>query len=400
MRKQSLVVLFVFCLLVLGITWQPRHAAAQYSDDQTKTKSTGQQNTQPAPAAVDQGGPSNGVGETVIVPRKRPTKPPEPQQRPAEPQPKKDKINPEETYSIRTDVELVNVGVVVQDKNGNFIPSLNKEQFQISEDGVPQKIERIERSEAPMTVAMVIEFSSLYWQFLYQTLEAAYGFVNSLRPEDWVAVIAYDIKPEILQDFTKNKPAAFGALGMMRIPGFSESNLFDALTDTINRMDNIDGKKAVVLISSGVDTFSKTRYDKALKVVQTSDTPVYAIGTGQAIREIYDARGLMGPATQVGFLQADNQLRSFARLSGGRAYFPRFEGQFPEIYNDISAALRNEYNVSYSPTNTAHDGKYRKLKVEVLDKDGKPLKMVDQKGKEIKYEVRAREGYYAPRAVE
>ena len=132
----------------------------------------GKQRRKPA----DQGGPNNGVGETVIVPKKSPPKPP-----PPPPQQKKEKINPEETYSIRTDVELVSVGVVVQEKNGNFIPGLTKEQFRISEDGVPQKIQRMETSEAPMTMAMVIEFSSLYWQFLYQTMTASYGFVQSLE---------------------------------------------------------------------------------------------------------------------------------------------------------------------------------------------------------------------------
>ena len=385
MGKKSLLTAFLSCLLIAGPAGLP-DAVAQYAEGHDTSKSQ-------APAA-DQGGPNKGVDETVIVPKKRPKKPPEPP-----PQPKKEKINPEETYSIRTDVELVSVGVVVQEKNGNFIPGLSKEQFRITEDGVPQKIQRMETSEAPMTIAMVIEFSSLYWQFLYQTMIAAYGFVQSLRPEDWVAVIAFDMRPEILQDFTRNKAAAFGALQMMRIPGFSESNLFDALTETITRMDNIEGKKAVLLISSGVDTLSKTRYDKALKLVQTSDTPVYAIGTGQAMRMIAEGRG-MAPEAQVGFLQADNQLRSFSRLSGGKAYFPRFEGQFPEIYGDISASLRNEYNISYSPTNTAHDGKFRKLKVELFDQEGKPLKLVDQKGKELKYEIRAREGYYAPRTVE
>ena len=371
-----------------------RHASAQYTDGQDKGKPAAQQSSSPEPS-VDQEGPNKGVGETVVVPRKTPRKPPE-----LPPQQKKEKINPEETYSIRTDVELVSVGVVIEDKNGNFVPGLAKEQFRILEDGVPQQIKRIETSEAPMTIAMVIEFSSLYWQFLYQTMEAAYGFVNTLRPEDWAAVIAYDMRPEILQDFTKNKAAVLGGLNMMRIPGFSESNLFDALTDTIKRMDNIEGKKAILLISSGVDTFSKMRYDKALKIVQTSDTPVYAIGTGQAMRMIADARGGMGGGAEVAFLQADNQLRSFAKLSGGRAYFPRFEGQFGEIYADISAALRNEYNISYAPTNTAHDGKFRKLKVELTDQDGKPLRVVDQKGKEMKYEIRTRDGYYAPRAVE
>ena len=380
------------CLLALGV-FRPPDVQAQYSDDQAKPKASAQQSKQQA--SDDQEGPNKGVDETVIVPRKRPTKPPQPP-----PEPKKEKINPDETYSIRTDVELVSVGVVVEDKHGNFVPGLSKDQLHISEDGVPQKIQRVETSEAPMTIAMVIEFSSLYWQFLYQTLEASYGFVQSLRPEDWVAVIAYDMKPEILQDFTKNKQAAFGALNMMRIPGFSETNLFDALTETINRMDNIEGKKAILLISSGVDTFSKTRYDKVLKLVQTSDTPVYAIGTGQAIRMIYDARGMMGGATNIAFLQADNQLRTFAKFSGGRSYFPRFEGEFGSIYADISAALRNEYNISYTPSNTAHDGKFRKLKVDLLDKDGQPLKVMDQKGKEIKYEVRYREGYYAPRPVD
>ena len=99
-------------------------------------------------------------------------------------------------------------------------------------------------------------------------------------------------------------------------------------------------------------------------------------------------------------VQADNQLRSFARLSGGRAYFPQFEAEFPGIYRDISAALRNEYSISFSPTNTVKDGKFRKLKVEIVGTDGQALQIVDPKGKEIKYQVRYREGYTASRAVE
>jgi VWFA-related protein len=215
-----------------------------------------------------------------------------------------------------------------------------------------------------------------------------------------VAVLMYDLKTQILQDFTRNKASAYDALNSMRIPGFSESNLFDALTDTISRMDDIEGKKAIILISSGVDTFSKMRYDHTLKAVQASDTPVYAIGIGQAVRMWYESRGYMSSVSNLNFLQADNQLRSFARLSGGKAYFPRFEGQFPEIYGDISAALRNEYSISYSPTNLSKDGKFRKIKVEIVAPDGKPLKIVDPKGKEIKYEIRHREGYIAARAVE
>jgi VWFA-related protein len=380
-------------LFAAGIT----DALAQYSDagQSRPSGSTSDSAEESRPAPVPSSGPNRNVGETVVVPRDRPTRPtPRVQEKVAEP------VNPDETFRFSTEVDVVNLSVVVQDRNGNFIPELKKEHFRILEDGNPQQIQRIERSEAPMTVAMVIEFSDLYWEFLWQTLQASYGFVSSLRPEDWVAVAVYDLKTTILQDFTRNKNSAFGALNQMRYPAFRETNLFDAVTETIDRMSDIEGKKAIVLISSGVDTFSRTRYQDALDAAKGSETPIYAIGTGQAVRMWYESRGYMSSATNIGFLQADNQLRSFARFSGGRAYFPRFEGQFGEIYADISAALRNEYAISYSPANTVKDGKYRKIKVEIVGPDGKSLKIVDPKGKEIKYEVRYREGYYASRAVE
>ena len=344
------------------------------------------------PAAVPQSGPNRGVGETVVVPRARPRRPSDRQQQKAGEQ-----VSPDSTVRFRTEVDLVSLSVVVQDGNGNFIPDLRGENFRILEDGVPQRVQRIETTESGVTVAMVLEFGSPFWWFLYETLVTAQEFVSSLRPEDWVAVVEYDLRTRILQDFTRNKAAALEALHTIGIPTFTETNLFDALTETIGRMDNIEGKKAIVIITSGVDTFSKTLYEQALKAAQSSDTAIYPIGIRHALRS-----GATGGFTQsnLTLLQADNQLRSFARLSGGRAYFPQFEAQFPEIYRDISAALRNEYSISYSPANTAKDGKFRKLKVEIVGPDGKALKIVDSKGKEIRYEVRYREGYYASRAVE
>src|SRR5436189_5761517 len=117
-----------------------------------------------------------------------------------------------------------------------------------------------------MTVALVVEFSSLfqnmYTETWYQTLTAAYGFVQSLKPEDYVAVVAYDIRPEILSDFSTDKRKAQEGMQRLRIAAFSESNLFDALTDTAERMKDIEGRKAIILISSGMDTFSKLTFDK------------------------------------------------------------------------------------------------------------------------------------------
>jgi VWFA-related protein len=344
---------------------------------------------------IPESGPNRPVGEAAPVPRPRAPQPPADAEKPTP-----DRLDPDQAPTFRSDVELVNISVVVQDKDGNFVPGLKKENFRLAEDNVPQTLQRVETGEATVTVAMVVEYSSSYWDFQQDIIQASFGFVQSLKPEDWVAVIFYDLQTRIELDFTRNKNAVMGTLAGLQTPGFSESNLFDAVADVVGRMQDVEGKKAIVLIGTGVDTFSKTHLNQVLDVVKASDTPIYAIGTGQGARLYYEGRGYMSDEASLTFLQADNQLRSFARYSGGRAYFPRFEGQFPSIYADISAALRNEYVLSYAPTNTAHDGKFRKVKVELVDAAGKPLKIVDQKGKEIKYEIRAREGYTAPRAVE
>jgi VWFA-related protein len=252
---------------------------------------------------------------------------------------------------------------------------------------------------------MVIEFSNLYQRYWsetwYQTLTAAYGFLETLKPEDYVAVVAYDLRPEILSDFSTDKRKAYEAMQRLRIAAFSESNLFDALTDTAERMSDIEGRRAIVVISSGVDTFSKLTFDKTRKIIQNAGVPIYAIGMMQALREYYDAYGALGPIARLDFLQADNQMRTFARESGGQAYFPRFYGEFPSIFQAISNALRNQYTITYTPTNTARDGKFRAIKVELVNPaTGEPLRITDQKSKPIKYSVMAKKGYTAPREVE
>jgi len=256
-----------------------------------------------------------------------------------------------------------------------------------------------------MTVCLLIEFSNRFQQYYteswYQTLAAAYGFVETLKPEDYVAVIAYDMKPEILSDFSTDRQKTQEALSRLRIAGFSESNLYDALTDAVTRMQDIEGRKSVVLISSGVDTFSKLTFDKARKIIQAAGVPIYAIGLMQALREYYDARGAMGPIARLDFLQADNQMRTFAKETGGQSFFPRFYGEFPSIFRSVQESLRNQYQLAYNPTNQARDGKYRKIKVELVNPaTGEPLRITDEKGKPMKYQVIAKAGYTAPRPVE
>ena len=127
------------------------------------------------------------------------------------------------------------VDVSVLDNKGRFIPNIPKGNFRILEDDVPQKISSFSLGEAPMTVAVVIEFSNLFQKYWtsswYETLQASYGFLETLKPEDYVAVVAYDLRPEILSDFSTDKRKAYEAMQRLRIAAFSESNLYDALTD-------------------------------------------------------------------------------------------------------------------------------------------------------------------------
>jgi VWFA-related protein len=202
-------------------------------------------------------------------------------------------------------------------------------------------------------------------------------------------------------DFTQDKRAIMGALNMLRIPGFSERNLFDALFDTLDRTDRLEGKKYIILVSTGRDTFSRITLDQIIKKVKsTKDVTIYAISIGWQYREMVDATGRAGGIREVEWLQADNQLNTFARLTGGRAYFPRFQGELPELFHEIAADIRNQYTISYHPTNAKLDGTYRKLKVELQAPDGGPLKVHNEKGKDVKYIVYAREGYTAKHTVE
>jgi VWFA-related protein len=385
-RKQ---LIFLVVAFFLAVGPRPR-AQAQDTSQQTQ-QPPANPNKQDAPAEA--GGPQNDVGP-YVVPKKKEQPPP-----PAPEKPKKIEGMPD--YSIRVDVPLVGLDVLVTTKDGQFIPGLHKENFKILEDGVEQKVTNFNQSEAPITAVLLIEFASTNYNYMYDALNASYTFASGLKKEDWIAVTAYDMKPQILVDFTQDKRAVMGALNMLRIPGFSERNLFDALFDTLDRIDRIEGKKYVILISSGRDTFSKLNLDQILKKVKaTHDTTIYAVGIGRQLREWLEAHGYAGGIQTTDWLQADNQMNTFARLTGGRAYFPRFQGELPEIFHDIASDIRNQYAIAYHPTNAKLDGTYRKLKIELQAPDGSPLKVKDQKGKDVKFVIYARDGYTAKHTVE
>jgi VWFA-related protein len=378
---------------------QPSQPDKQSQQDQ-QTKQNEQNNTPEA------GGPGGDIGPIAVPKRK--VEEPKKEEAPKAPQ----KVEGMPQFSLRVSSQLVNVDVGVLTKQGVFVPGLKKEYFRVLEDNVPQTISNFNQTEAPITAVILSEFANndYFYSFAYDSLVASYTFTQTLKKDDWIALITYDMKEHILQDFTQDKRAIQSSMRMMQ-PGMamsSETNLFDALYDTIDRLETVEGRKYIILISTGRDTFSKKTLDQVLKKVQGSkDIAIYAISTGQALRNYLESRGAMRilcPITDFSctttYAQADNQLKSFAKMTGGRYYAPLFQASFRDAFVDIAQTIRNQYSLAYHPTNAAQDGSFRKIKVELVGPNGQPLVMKDEKGHDVKYTIIAREGYRAKREVE
>ena len=394
---------------LLASVWLPATVQGQ-SQDQSGQGSSGQaspaqpsaQNPNQQEAPPEAGGPNGDTGP-YAVPKKGEEPPPPP------PPEKPKKIEGMPDYSIHVDVPVVTVPVLVTTKDGQFISNLKKENFRIYEDGTQQEIHDFKIEEAPITAVLLVEFANTWYPLEIQALQASYAFASTLKKDDWVAVISYDMKPDILVDFTQDKNAIRQALNGLRIPGFSETWEFSALYDTIDRLERVEGHKYLILVSTGIDTGLRLSLDQIEKKVKTShDITIFTISIGWLVREWAETHGATGIShgmsslgiAPIDYLQADNEMQTFARLTGGRFYQPRLDGDIPDVFKDIGQDIRNQYTIIYHPTNTKLDGTYRKLKVDVVAPDGGPLKVRDQKGKDVKFTVSARDGYTAKHTVD
>jgi VWFA-related protein len=352
---------------------------------------------QQTPATPDTDAGPQTQSDGIVLGKKKELPPPPPA-------PAEEKLeNPNgEVFSMRVDVPIVNLDVgVVLDKNHQFVPGLKAENFLVVEDGVEQQVTSVRVTKTPITAVMLLEFASTSYPFLQDMLNASASFYRSIQPDDYIAVETYDLRTHILCDFTNNKDTVREALQSLMMPGFRETNEFDALYETLDRLTRVDGRKYIILISSGIDSFSKLTLDKMLaKIKATPNVTIFTISTGQFAREMADARGGMGGARRMDYLQADNEMRTFAQMTGGLSFAPMFQGALPDIFSQINDSIRNQYVVTYKPTNTKNDGGFRKVKIYLVDNEGKPLKMQDEKGKPLKYSVVARDGYRAKLPVQ
>ena len=314
-----------------------------------------------------------------------------------------DKTQPTAAVTISTD--LVNVEAVVYNKKtGAVMQGLKKEHFEIYEDGVKQEIENFTTPDAPLTMVLLLEYSKLvdllgsastgYFEpGRVEVLRPAYEFVRTfVKPKDFISIIAYDIRPTPIVDFTDDASKLAAAVNLLirNNPAFSESNLFDAMSfvlrggkgDSVVLEDNksatteyagleeVNARTAVLLVSSGLDTFSKINYDQARKVVENAGVPVYIIGIGNMFLKKYDQyldpmRVPFGIPDRLTLLQAQNTLKTFSDSTGGK-YFPvTFPGEIPSVLQSISALVRNQYSLGYAPSNSRREGKRRKILVKV-----------------------------------
>jgi len=337
---------------------------------------------------------------------------------------------PQEAEKVTVTTNLVNVDAVVyQKKSGRIMTDLKKANFAVFEDGVKMDITNFATPAAPITVTLVVEYSKLGETFglyasngmepgQYEVIRPTAMFLSQfIKPEDYVSVIAYDMRPTPLTDFTNDPGRIQQVINLLlrNTPAFTETNLFDALKLTLigGRGDSVvleDSKeskaeysgmvavpatrrRAVLLVASGIDTFSKINYGQARKIVQNAGIPVYIVGTGNLFFKKYgDQLGatdsLTGFPGRMTFLQAANTLRTFADESGGAFYPVTFEGELPKVLGSINGMLRSQYSLGFNPGEP--DGKTHKIVVKVdVDGDGQ----YDDK----EYVVKAREFYNAPK---
>jgi VWFA-related protein len=340
----------------------------------------------------DDGGPiGNDTG--VVLPKKKDEPPPPPA--PAEDKP----LNPGgAVYSLQVTVPIVSLDVnVLLDKTKDFVGGLKQDNFLVVEDGVPQKVQSVRVTKTPITAVMLLEFASNNWNFIVDMQNVSAAFFHSIQPEDYIAIETYDLRPHVLTDFTNNKDTLRDALNSLTIPGFRETNEFDALYETLDRLSRVDGRKYIILISSGLDSMSKLTYDQMVaKIKATPNVTIFTISTGGMMREMSSGGGVRG----MNLLQADNEMKSFSDMTGGVHFKPIFEGELPDLFTKINDSIRNQYVLTYKPTNAKQDGTFRKVKVYLVDNEGKPLRVVDENGQKQKYSVIARDGYKSKLPVE
>jgi Ca-activated chloride channel homolog len=272
---------------------------------------------------------------------------------------------------VRVNTNLVVLNLTVTDKAGHYVKALKLSDFKIYEDGVeiqPNSIVSFSLQEAPYAAVVLLDSSGSMEARFSLARSAAIRFLDGLRPEDVAAVYRFDSKVERVQEFSGGRDLAPMAYAI-RAKGMTTLN--DAIVEAANTLaTRSEQRKAIVVLSDGMDTYSKATSEKALESALAVGASIFAVDMSQV--------DVTGSAKQ----QAAASLRAFAEKTGGRFVATPGGPALRDAFSGIADELGHQYTVSYRPTNQKRDGKWRTLEVKVQRED---------------LMVRTRKGYRAPK---
>jgi Ca-activated chloride channel family protein len=277
---------------------------------------------------------------------------------------------PEQTpHRVNIDVDLVLATATVLDREGRYVTSLEKEHFEIAEDKVEQDIVYFSSEDIPISVGIIFDVSGSMKDKLKTAVQAAMTFMKGGMPDDEYFLVEFSDKPTEIAGFTSDIEEIQSRFMFSKAKG--RTALFDAVYMGLSRLEEGNNtKKALLLITDGEDNRSRYTFSNVKEYIKEKDVQLYAIGisSGLITAEAEQGRAL---------------LRDLAAITGGNAFFPPSIGQLENICRLIALELKNQYVLGYHSTNTAKDGKWRKIKVTAEFPDNKLT-------------VRAKSGYYAP----
>lgn len=312
-----------------------------------------------------------------------------------------------EAQPLGARTDLVRLDVSVLDKRGNFAAGLTQADFRVLDNGIERPIVFFTPVEAPARVLVMMETSPAVYLIHDEHLAAAYALLHGLDPADQVALVTYSDVPRKALDFTTNKADFLGALNSLQYTiGMDQLNFYDAVSAVVDSFPPAEGKSAIVLLTTGIDSSPASHWAPLVRKLRGTDVVIFSVALGGVLRRdsaakpkrkkqakelaVDDAQSSDSLGDLAGFARADRALKVLARITGGRAYFPQSNKDFAPIYSEIAAALRHQYVLGIAP---ARDGAFHALSVQVAPGGAANAK---KRPKKPAYQIFARQGYIAP----
>lgn len=316
----------------------------------------------------------------------------------------------QEQPAVRVSSELVKIGASVADAHGNYIGGLQQNDFRVLVDGTESPIVFFTLAEEPARILVLVETSPAVYLMETQHLAAAYSLMDGLSPQDQVALFTYSAAAQGLLSFTSNKAALLQALGSIQYTlGSGQLNFYWSLAQVLDWMSAVEGKKAAVLLTTGLDSSQPSLWNMLEQKLRATDVVIYPVALGGTFRSYAGKKKKKGhdkksqpdetqePSPPQGdnplsFAKATVALNNIAAATGGRAYFPQSPDDFVPDYREIAQALRHQYILGIAPV---HDGKFHTIAVELTSQQVAPVRR-NGKNSPPAFTIYARAGYLAP----